>query len=147
MGLLFHPKIGTIVICDFRGFIEPEMIKRRPAIIISPKFRHRDDLCTIVPLSTTEPNRIMPYHYKLTLDEPLPAPHNSKFHWVKGDMLSTVSFDRLSLPYKSKGSNGKRNYIVKIIEDNDLRKIRECVLHALALSHCYQLFKTALVSI
>jgi mRNA interferase MazF len=135
MTLQYHPEIGTIVICDFRGFIPPEMIKRRPAVVISPRFRQRNRLCTIVPLSTTPPSPIMPYHYKLKLDEPLPKPYNSDFHWVKGDMLATVSFDRLSLPYRGKDVNGKRDYIVKIIEDIDLRNIRKCVLHALALFH------------
>ena len=33
----YHPEIGTVVICDFNGYIPPEMVKRRPAIVISPK--------------------------------------------------------------------------------------------------------------
>jgi uncharacterized protein YifN (PemK superfamily) len=76
----------------------------------------------------------MEYHYKLKLDKPLPAPYDSSFHWVKGDMLTTVSFSRLFLPRASKDSNGKRRYIVKIIEDIDLCNIRKCILCALALS-------------
>ena len=135
MPLKFHPETGTIVICDFYGFIEPEMVKRRPAIVVSPRFRNRDRLCTIVPCSTTPPDPIMPYHYKLTLNEPLPPPYDSPFQWVKGDMLVAVSFDRLFLPRKGKDINGKREYVVKVIEDNDLREIRECILHGLALSH------------
>ena len=135
MRLLFHPEIGTIVICDFRGFVEPEMVKKRPAVVISPRLRYRDDLCTIVPLSTTEPRTIMPYHYKLKLDKPLPSPYDSGFHWVKGDMLATVSFDRLSLPFNGKDANGKRRYITRAVKDIDLCNIRKCVLNALALSH------------
>jgi len=63
MAIKYHPEIGTIVICDFKGFVKPEMIKRRPAVIISPRIRYRDKLCPIVPLSTTPPNPIMAYHY------------------------------------------------------------------------------------
>jgi mRNA interferase MazF len=134
MGLQYQPEIGTIVICDFQGFIEPEMVKRRPVVIVSPRFKHRDRLCTVVPLSTTEPDIIMPYHYKLKLDKPLPPPYNSPFHWVKGDMFATVSFDRLNLPRSHKRVEGKRQYIIRVIDDIDLRCIRECMLHAIDLS-------------
>ncbi len=137
MPLSFHPEIGTIVICDFDG-IEPEMVKRRPAIVISPRFRDRGRLCTVVPFSTTPPKPVMPYHYKLELDRPLPPPYNSPFQWVKGDMLATVSFNRLSLPYIAKDNRGKRQYDVRVIEGADFYKITECVLHALALSHLTQ---------
>jgi mRNA interferase MazF len=50
MSLPYHPKQGTIVICDFKGFVSPEMVKRRPAVIVSPRLRKREGLCTIVPL-------------------------------------------------------------------------------------------------
>jgi mRNA interferase MazF len=136
MSLPYHPQIGTIVICDFHGFIHPEMNKRRPAIIVSPRLRNRNNLCTIVPCSTNPPNQIMPYNYKLKLDEPLlPPPYNSKFQWVKADMIATVSFNRLFLPFVHKDAKGKREYVIKIIEDIDLRNIRECILHAMALSY------------
>lgn len=135
MALNYHPETGTIVICDYSGFIEPEMVKRRPTIVISPRFRYRSGLCTIVPLSTTAPKTVQPYHYKLKLDEPLPKPFDSPFHWVKGDMLATVSLNRLFLPRTGKDKNGKREYIIKVIENVELRNIRECVLHALALSY------------
>lgn len=134
MALRFHPEIGTIAICDFNGFIKPEMVKRRPVVIVSPRFRNRNGLCTVVPLSTTPPNPVMAYHYKLKLDEPLPSPYNSPFHWVKGDMLATVSFNRLYLPHTGKDATGQRTYIIKVIEDIDLRNVRECILHGLGLS-------------
>jgi mRNA interferase MazF len=134
MSLRYHPEIGTILICDFQGFIEPEMVKRRPVIVVSPRLRNRDRQCTVVPLSTKAPYPIMAYHYKLKLDDPLPEPYASPFQWVKGDMLATVSFDRLSLPHTGKDKKGKRQYIVRVIEDTDLRNIRSCILHAMALS-------------
>lgn len=74
MSLSYHPQTGTIVICDFHGFIEPEMSKRRPVIVVSPRYRNSYKLCTIVPLSTTEPNPIMEYHYKIRFHHPLPVP-------------------------------------------------------------------------
>ena len=134
MPLKFHPKTGTIVIYDFRGFIAPEMVKRRPAIVVSPKFRRRADLCTIVPFSTKEPTPLMPYHYRLQLDTPLPHPYASPTQWVKGDMLCTVSFNRLSLPYVRKGEYGKRIYEVRVIEGTDFIEIKKCVLNALGMT-------------
>lgn len=70
-----HPKIGTILICDFdQGFKEPEMVKRRPVIVVSPKISTRPGLCTVVALSTTEPRPKMPFHCEIDLDPPLPPP-------------------------------------------------------------------------
>ena len=134
MALVHHPEIGTIVICDFHGFVTPEMVKRRPAVVVSPRFRNRAGLCTIVPLSTTPPSPVMPYHYKLHMDTPLPQPYSAPFHWVKADMFATVSFERLSLPHAGKDKSGKRQYVVKVVDAADLRNIRACMLHALGLS-------------
>jgi len=135
MSLSYHPHTGTIVICDFHGFIEPEMNKRRPVIIVSPRYRNSYKLCTIVPLSTTVPDPIMPYHYEITFNCPLPPPFHSPVAWVKGDMLTTVSFDRVNLPHNGKDMNGKRKYIINIVDDSQLKKIRECILNAINLSH------------
>lgn len=134
MALPYHPNIGTIVICDFKGFVVPEMVKRRPCIIISPRFKQRNQLCTIVPLSTKRPEPIMNYHYKLYIEPPLPPPYNSKIHWVKTDMLATVSLQRLNLPFY-KNKNGKRERDIRVIDKIDLKKIRECVLCAIGLNY------------
>lgn len=134
MSLQFHPEQGTIIICDFNGFISPEMVKRRPAVVVSPRLRRRDRLCTIVPLSTTIPLMIAPYHYKLHVTPVLPAPYDAPFHWVKGDMVYTVSFDRISPLQSGKDRNGKRIYDVRIVDKDDLIKIQQCVLHGLGLT-------------
>lgn len=134
MAIHIHPDIGTIVICDFTSFVSPEMTKRRPAIVISPRFRDRGELCTIVPLSTTEPAVVMPYHYKLVIDPVLPPPYDSAFHWVKADMLYTVSFARLYLPFEKKDGGGKRIYDIRIVQNDELIKIQQCVLRGIGLS-------------
>jgi mRNA interferase MazF len=135
MTIHFHPEQGTILVCDFRGFEAPEMLKRRPVVVISPRLRHRQGLCTIVPLSTTEPNRIEPYHYRLHTNPSLPAPYVSAVHWVKGDMLCTVSFDRLSLmSHGRKDAMGKRIYDQRVIDKADLLKIQAAVLHGIGLT-------------
>src|SRR3546814_2449978 len=41
-----HPPTGTILTCNFdAGFKEPEMVKRRPVIVVSPKISIRAGLC------------------------------------------------------------------------------------------------------
>ena len=50
--LKFQPKANTIVMCDFKGFIVPEMVKNRPALVIK-KNNQNAKLVTILPISTT----------------------------------------------------------------------------------------------
>ena len=133
MAIQFHPEQGTILVCDFKGFVQPEMIKRRPVVVLSPRLRKRDGLCTVVPLSTTPPKEVAPYHFKLHVTPVLPEPYNADFHWVKADMVYTVSFDRLHLPFNGKDPEGKRRYDVRVIDKADLLKIQQCLLHGLGL--------------
>jgi mRNA interferase MazF len=131
--LHIHPAAGTVVICDFSWFKAPEMIKRRPAVVISPRLRGRDNLCTVVPFSTTTPHKLMPYHYKLFTDPPLPDPYSSPYHWLKCDMVYTVSFDRMFMPFVDKADGGKRNYHTHAVSEHELKEIRKCVLNGLGM--------------
>ena len=135
MAIKFHPAVGTILICDFKGFVAPEMEKRRPVVVVSPRFRNRTNLCAVVPLSTTPPRPVEPYHHKLVLDEPLPAPYDAGAHWVKADMIYTVSFARLYLPSEGKDEQGKRVYDARTVTDEDLLAIRKCILHSIGISN------------
>lgn len=135
MAIQYHLDQGSIVICDFRGFVKPEMVKRRPAIVISPRFRDRGKLCTIVPLSSQKPPKIMPYHCQLYFNPLLPPPYDYMIGWVKADMFATVSFDRLFLPRaKGRDENGQRIYDKRQVSDDELNKIQKCILHAIGLS-------------
>jgi mRNA interferase MazF len=135
MALKFHPEPGTILMCDFDklGLKEPEMVKFRPALVISPRLKRRDDLLAVAPLSTTEPEHAMPYHYALTLDPPLPEPWDSPTMWVKADMLYTVRFDRLELVRTGRDHTGKRKYLTRLISAEQLKEIRKCVLNGLGM--------------
>ena len=136
MALLFHPKAGLIVVCNYEtGFVKPEMVKTRTAVVITPRLRRRDGLCTVVPLSTTEPGNVEDYHYKLELDRELPKPWEGKVKWAKCDMFATVSFARLSPIKLGRGPDGQRKYLNTPIPDNDLLGIRRGVLHALSLGN------------
>ena len=134
MAIQFHPEQGTILICDFRGFEAPEMVKRRPVVVISPRLRTRSKLCAVVPLSTSEPTKVEAYHYRLHTNPTLPEPYSSESHWVKADMVYTVSFERLFLMTSGKDANGKRIYDQRVIDRADLLKIQAAVLHGIGLT-------------
>jgi mRNA interferase MazF len=141
MALKFHPAQGTIVICDFAGLNTPEMTKKRPAVVISPRFRCRDRLCTIIPFSTTAPRPVEPYHYKLQMDPVLPEPYSSGIQWVKADMLYTMSFDRLSLPFCGNDDTGKRIYDDRVLDPKDFLEIQKCLLRGIGLAGLTDLLK------
>jgi mRNA interferase MazF len=107
MTLKFHPEPGTILIRDYTtGFREPEMVKRRPVVTISPRLKRRDGLITVVPLSTTPPTPVCDHHCRLTIDPALPEPFDSPEMWVKADMLATVGFARLDLIRTGRDESG-----------------------------------------
>lgn len=128
-----HPRQGSILICDFSGFVEPEMTKRRPVIVVSRKIASRPNLCTIVPLSTTEPKVILPMHYLLELDTLLPSPYNSRQQWVKGDMLYALRFERFFYFRTGKDSTGRRLYYYPVVSPEQLSKIQKCIMAGLGV--------------
>ena len=70
MPITFQPKPRTIVYCDFAGYIEPEIVKRRPVVVLAVHKRN-SRLVAVVPLSTTRPDPVEAHHHRL-LQNPLP---------------------------------------------------------------------------
>lgn len=133
MTVVRHPQPGTIVRVDLsEGFRKPEMVKRRPAIVISPPIAGRSFLCSIVPLSTTAPDPVLPHHMKITLNPPLPHPYGNSTMWVKGDIVLTVAFHRLRLLF-SEWHGGQRVYDVRVLDDQTMANVRDCVRAGLGL--------------
>jgi mRNA interferase MazF len=89
-------------------------------------------LCTIVPLSTTPPNRVMAHHLELTLDPPLPAPYENPVMWVKGDIVLTVAFHRLRLLFAGHKA-GQRAYDVRVLDYATMERVKDCVRAGLGL--------------
>ncbi len=137
MPIKQHPELGTVMMCDFnQGFCPPEMVKRRPVVVISPRISNRYGLCTIVCLSTDAPDPIMPYHCQINIRPKLPSPRwESDGVWVKGDMIYTVAFHRLDFFRSGKTDTGVRKYILQPLDDENIKKVRQCVLRSLNLSH------------
>lgn len=131
--LQYHPERGAVLICDYKGFVEPEMVKVRPVIVISPRFRTRNKVCSVVPLSTTKPSPQMDYHMEIELPERLPSPFDCKTHWIKADMVNTVSFDRLSPIKLGKDQFGKRKYLNCILPPEQMNKVLNAVKNGLGI--------------
>lgn len=134
-----RPSPGQVLMCDFGPdpenimppgvmigplAVKPEIFKERHVIVINSSL----GLTTVVPLSTVSPRSPMKIHVKIPatsyafLDQTVDS-------WVKADLIGTVSNQRLDRPYIA----GKRQTVS--ISKDDLRRVRQAVLHALAMSH------------
>ena len=126
MALTVHPKAGYVLVCDFVGYKAPEMIKARPVVVVSPNHLRRPGLVSVVPLSTTAPDPVEPYHYKLTGN---PVPGSSAFEvWAKCDMVATVCVTRLD---RIKIERGR--YEIGNVSMDQVRAIRLAVAHSLGI--------------
>ena len=129
--LTFQPKPGMLLICNFTGFQAPEMIKVRPVVVISPRRRSGTRLCTIVPLSTTVPSPVEPFHHRMD-PRSLPSRFRVQDSWAKCDMVYTVALDRLDRVRLRIG--GRWTYCVPRVLGQDLDSIRRGVLKAFDLT-------------
>jgi uncharacterized protein YifN (PemK superfamily) len=127
MFLLYQPRPAKVVMCDFVGYVVPEMTKVRPVVVIARNRKNRQ-LVTVVPLSTTAPTKLEDYHHALSAN-PLPD-KPTKACWAKCDMLATVSLTRLDR-YKV----GRGQYVVPTLSAGDFLAIRHAVARALDLTH------------
>ncbi len=136
MAINYPVSPGTIVLCNYdTGFSPPEMVKRRPVVVVSPRLKGRDGLCTVVPLSTTPPKVVVPYVCKIVLETPLSEKFSELVLWAKADMLSTVGYCRLDLfrTDRDRVERRRRYYMVKISED-ELQSVRDSILYALGIT-------------
>ncbi len=121
MPLLFQPKPGSVIYCDYNGFVAPEMIKKRPVIVIS-KHKHNSKLIAVVPISTTKPDNIL--DYQIEMDSQFCSIHlSNKKSWVKCDMINVVSLERLNLVRDKKSGLRHAPNVGEIF----LKKIKESI--------------------
>jgi uncharacterized protein YifN (PemK superfamily) len=134
MALIYQPKEGDVLICDFAGFVEPEMVKTRPVIILA-RNRLNSKLVTVIPLSTTKPHTIQAHHHELSVN-PLPD-KTTTVCWAKCDMVATVSISRLDR-IKTMTATG-RSYIVGKVPPADFQVVKQCVVAALHLGNAFEM--------
>lgn len=124
MALRYPPHPGALLMCDFNtGFEPPEMTKRRPVVVISPRPKTLAGLCTVVPLSTVAPNPVKPFHHLMAAGS-LPPELGARDSWAKCDMVCTVSLRRLDWVSGRKALR---------VLDHDLVAVRRGVAVALGL--------------
>ncbi|MEX6723706.1 type II toxin-antitoxin system PemK/MazF family toxin [Parapedomonas caeni] len=136
MGLNFPVAPRTVLLCDYDmgGFRPPEMVKKRPAVVIMGRLPHRDNLHTVVPLSGTEADPRVRYHCRLAFDQPLPAPFAQQVWWAKADMVATVAMSRLDLFRTERDQFGKRKYLSGLkVTEAQFQQILEALRYALGL--------------
>lgn len=126
MPITFQPKERSVLMCDFRGYETPEIIKMRPVVVFA-RHRHNSKLVTVVPISSTEPTPLRQYHHELS-ENPLPDKPHIRC-WAKCDLVATVSMARLDR-YVLQGER-----VVPSIGKSDFEKIRLAVAHALSLPY------------
>ncbi len=125
MPLKFQPRERSVIMCDFRGYEEPEMVKKRPVVVIA-RNRHNGKLVTVVPLSSTEPVPLADCHHKMS-ENPLPDKPHIQCR-AKCDMTATVGLARLDR-YKPKG----RDRCIPIISEEDFQAVKTAVAKAFKL--------------
>jgi uncharacterized protein YifN (PemK superfamily) len=112
--------------CDFRGYVVPEMVKVRPVVVVARNRKNRQ-LVTVVPLSTTAPATLEDCHHELSAN-PLPGKEHVTC-WAKCDMIATVSLARLDR-YKV----AQRKYVAPELLEADFGAIKKAIVSALGLA-------------
>ncbi len=125
-GIQFHPKKGAVLMCDFRGHEIPEIVKKRPVVVITPRLPYRNDLATVVPLSTTPPEHHVDYVVKL--DGYYGNDPEKPQQYAKCDLVCSVSFKRLD-----RIKIGYRKYVTPELSIQDLNAVLQGVKRALNL--------------
>lgn len=93
-AITFSPTEGTVLVCDFSiGFRPPEMIEKRPCVVISRERSNRG-LCVVVPISSTQSRDPRAIAVAITTEK---YPFLRKDSWAKCHAPSTVSITRLSM--------------------------------------------------
>lgn len=110
------------------------MDKKRLAIVLSPDIRARIKLVTVVPLSLTPPQKILPFHKQIDIPFVLPKEWGNVTRWIKGDMVNAVGFHRVDLLRLGKDRDGRRIYQLEVLPDALFTEVRRCVLHGMGLS-------------
>lgn len=76
----------------------------------------------------------MPYHKLIKIPFELPKSWGDQERWIKGDMVNAVGFHRVDLLCLRKDKAGKRIYQLATLPDEEMKIVRQCVLHGLGLS-------------
>jgi uncharacterized protein YifN (PemK superfamily) len=127
MALPFFPRAGQVLMCDFKGFVEPEMVKTRPVIVVSPRLPYRSQIAAVVPISLTAPKHDLPFCYRLSKNYH-PEEDDDLACWAKADMIMNLGIYRMS-GFKV----GRRKWEHPTLNAEDLAGVRHAILCGLGL--------------
>lgn len=130
MPIKFIPKPGHVLMCNFSGYVAPEIVKVRPVVIVSPAHLVRPGLVSVVPLSTTAPAPVQPYHYRL-VGNPIPGSPSTEV-WAKCDLVATVRLERLD-----RVKVGRGDYQSVNVSMDQVRAIRRAIILSLGFDKAY----------
>jgi len=118
------PVPGMVLMCDFDGYVAPEMIKNRHVIVISPKTINALGTMVVVPVSSIEPKPVAKYHVHFAANSYACFTPGEQ-HWAKCNMIAHVRYDRLDR-VKANGA-----WCTPSISDAHLAEVRSAVRHAI----------------
>ncbi|OBZ96235.1 hypothetical protein ADU59_07740 [Pararhizobium polonicum] len=105
--------------------VAPEMTKNRFVIVMTPGVS-KYGTCVVVPLSTKEPKPAKNHHHCI-LAGTYPFLGGDEHSWVKGDMVTTVSYARLDRVQL------KGKFLSPSLTAEDFAIVKACVKHALLI--------------
>jgi uncharacterized protein YifN (PemK superfamily) len=123
----FFPRMGSLLMGDFSDLKEPEMTKKRPVIVVSPRLPYRSELVAVVPVSLTAPRHALPFCYKLSKNYHPNEPDDLPC-WAKADMVTNIALRRLN-GFKI----GRRKWDYPKLSPADLDGVRRAVMCGLGL--------------
>jgi len=122
-AITFSPDEGTVLVCDFSGgFRPPEMIEKRPCVVISKRRTNRG-LCVVVPISSTPSKNPKAIVVAMPMQK---YPFLRRDGWAKCHAPSTVSIARLSMmrdPSTGRGLDTRNT----VVDAADLASVRRGV--------------------
>ena len=123
MAFLFQPRPSAVVMCDFRGYEPPEMVKVRPVVVLARNRKARGARHSRAAVHDgAGPRGAAP-----------PQAHTQPATkevacWAKCDMVATVAIARLDR-YKA----SRREYLNLTLDEADFQAIRRATAAALGL--------------
>lgn len=121
-GLLYQPKKGSVLMCDFAGNKQPEIIKNRPVLILF-RDRYNPKLVTIVPFSSKKSlGNLQDFQVECQTPTDLDSGEQS---YIKCNYITVVSIDRLALIKDYRGR--KKINIMRQLEENLFKEVKEKV--------------------
>lgn len=129
MALKIYPRMGDVLVCDFKDFREPEMTKVRPVIVVSPRLPYREEIVAVVPISLTQPRNMRPSIHRLSKNYHPEEPDDLPC-WAICDMVMNIGRVRLA---SFKAGVRRRQWITPHLTGEDLLAVRLAVRAGLGL--------------